>query len=130
MDLNSVELTPGFHEFREGYCMMEAAAIYSGLEWTDGPETVNPDIARLCRAMNDWIPSEAERQKLKNLIPLVTLTGGTYSKYVKDQVAQCFELVPEYDDFKFILPGDPISFLEGLVDRLTFEADMLERTFV
>lgn len=124
IDLNEVFLTPGYHENHDGYCVMEAAAAYSNLSWTDEPETVNRDIARLCRALNDWISSDQERQELKQLIPRLILTSGSYSQFVHKQIDELFTFDATSEQYAFTVPENPIDFLEALLDQLLFEVDM------
>lgn len=125
LDLNSVFLTPGYHVQQDGFCLLEAAAAYSGLEWTDEPETVNADIARLLRAVNDWTAIDTDRQELKQLIPLITQTGS-FSQHVHEIVDRYFHFNEEQDAFDFQMPTDPIALVNELVDWVTFEQDMVE----
>lgn len=128
LDLDKIWLVPGFHTPNNtNMCVMEAVALHSGLEWTDDPETVNKDVARLARAINDWLLNDKDRQNLKQLIPRLALTGSVHSTEVMAKVDTYFHWDAEQEAFAFRIPEDPITVLDNLIDQLTFQRDMQEQ---
>jgi len=74
-DLAALTLSRGAHRKREnGMCVMEAAAWYAGQPHTDAPPCVSGVIRTILIAWNDALP-EAERQRLKGLIPILPGTA-------------------------------------------------------
>jgi hypothetical protein len=43
---------------------MSALSYYAGESWSDHPECVDPVIRQLCIAINDLLPSDAERERV------------------------------------------------------------------
>lgn len=74
--LGPLTLKKGAHTRGAGMCAMEAAAYLASEPHSDSPVCVSPVIAAFMRRWNDRLP-DAERQRLKPLIPLVlhTATG-------------------------------------------------------
>jgi hypothetical protein len=75
-DLAALELAQGSHSPDDGgMCFMEAAAYFAGEPFTDHPQCVCPTLGLIGRAWNDYLP-DAERQSLKQYIPLLIGTNG------------------------------------------------------
>ena len=77
-ELQTITLSKGAHgQDDDGYCVMEFVAYVAGEDWTDEPACCCPVIAAFCRAWNDGLPSDAERDRL--LAPLIPTLVGTRS---------------------------------------------------
>ena len=61
---------------RRGACFMEYASVLAGERWSDHPKCTHPLLAELARHVNDRI-SDAERQRLTRLVPVVVGLRGT-----------------------------------------------------
>ena len=71
-------LSQGAHTPDGAMCVMEAVAYVSGDVWTDAPVCVCPVIAALCRAWNDSLQTDADRDRLlKPLIPRLVNSRST-----------------------------------------------------
>lgn len=75
LDLDSLTISRGKHaSIQSGACLMELVAYVNGEPWTDLPRCVSPLLAAFCRSLNDTM-EDAERQKLKELIPILSGTN-------------------------------------------------------
>ena len=76
IDLTTIHLDKGAHrDPDDGVCMMEAAALLAGEQFTDSPACTHPAIAAAARTVNDGL-GDAARQALVPLIPRVVGTAG------------------------------------------------------
>lgn len=82
LDLNSIILEHGSHQPDHTFCVMEAVAFIAGEEWTDRPKCACPVISSFMRQLNDGM-SASQRQKLKQLIPLLINSKKSISVEVK-----------------------------------------------
>jgi hypothetical protein len=62
-------LKAGKHDPDSLMCVMEAVAYVAGEEWTDSPVCACPVISAFMRSWNDYLPNDAERDRL--LKPLI-----------------------------------------------------------
>ena len=74
--LKDITLKSGNHARRgmKSVCLMEAVAWFAGEKHTDHPECVSPVLAAFGRTWNDGMRSDAEREQLKQYIPLLVGT--------------------------------------------------------
>lgn len=78
--IEAVSLKSGGHEENDSLemCVMEAAAYVSGEPWSDAPQCACPVITSFMVSWNDFLPNDAERDRLlKPLIPLIVGTRTT-----------------------------------------------------
>ena len=61
----------------EGACIMELVSYVIRAPWSDHPECVCPVLGAFMRSWNDGMRSDAEREMLKPLIPLLVGTRST-----------------------------------------------------
>ena len=59
-----MRLVKGCGDIKTGACWMSAISYYAGYAWSDHPECVDPVIQCLCIALNDRLPSDAERERV------------------------------------------------------------------
>ena len=77
-DLPNIVLKQGNHCTPDsGMCLLEAAALFAGEPFSDAPMCVDPVIAEFGRSWNDGMRSNAEREQLKQYIPLIVGTAGS-----------------------------------------------------
>lgn len=75
-DLPAIVLSCGFHDNpNEGMCLLEAASLFAGEDFSDHPACVDPVIAAFGRAWNDGMRTDKEREQLKQYIPLIVGTN-------------------------------------------------------
>ena len=66
----NLSLKYGAHPPDSTFCVMEAVAFVAGERWSDHPKCACPVIGAFLRAWNDYLPNDAERDRLlKPLIP-------------------------------------------------------------
>ena len=83
LDLDTLVLRYGSHAPDSQMCLLEAVAYINNEPWTDAPKCVSPVLAAFGRAWNDGMRSHAEREQLKQYIPL--LPGTVASPAVEQQ---------------------------------------------
>lgn len=89
--LQDITLQFGGHETRnEGVCAMEAVAWLAGEKHSDMPKCACPLISAVMAHLNDHI-EDADRQKLKKLLPSVVGSKGT-----KTTLNRRMQLVRDY----------------------------------
>src|SRR5690348_15865787 len=76
--ISILSLKAGEHRPDSTFCVMEAVAFVAGEEWSYKPECASPLIASFLRVWNDWLPSDADRDRL--LKPLRPRIVGTRNK--------------------------------------------------
>ena len=79
IDLDAISLKSGSHARRgkNTVCLLEATAWLAGEKHTDKPECVSLVLAAFGRSWNDGMHSDAEREQLKQYIPLLIGTVST-----------------------------------------------------
>ena len=77
IDLATITLKGGSHaKAEDGVCLLEATALMAGEPLSDHPKCVSPVLGAFGRAWNDGMRSDAEREQLKQYIPLLIGTAG------------------------------------------------------
>ena len=77
LDLDRLHLYSGGHAADQGqFCLLEAAARLAGEPHTDHPTCVSQVLASAGRTLNDAIKDQAERDALKDCLPLMLNTAG------------------------------------------------------
>ena len=68
--LAGLSLKKGAHAANSTFCVMEAVAYVAGEPWSDHPQCACPVISTFLRNWNDYLPTDADRDRLlKDLIP-------------------------------------------------------------
>ena len=76
-DIDHITLKAGDHKSRNaGTCLLEAVAWFAGEPHSDHPACVSPFLAAFGRAWNDGMRTDAERESLKQYIPMLVGTAG------------------------------------------------------
>jgi hypothetical protein len=84
--LQTLSLKHGAHSPDSTFCVMEAAAWVAGEPWTDHPACVPKTIGAFFRTWNDYLPTDADRDRLlKPLIP--RLIGLSKTSALEDKRA-------------------------------------------
>jgi len=126
-----IPLRHGSHDSREdGVCLLEAEAWAAGKPHTDADRDVCPVLARFCRALNDRLADDAERELLKPLV--FKLINTRRSRDIEIQriyaIGDWFlrDSVPAYLDLAAVaelLPfATELRALPAIVDQATAEA--------
>ena len=76
--LDALVLKHGSHARRnQGVCLLEAVAWFAGEKHSDRPTCCDVALAAFGRSLNDRMKTDAERAKLRPLIPLLVGTTGS-----------------------------------------------------
>ena len=77
LDLDQLHLDKGAHQrLDDGACLLEAASVLAGEDWSDHPSCVSQVLGAAGRALNDAIVDQDERDALKALLPHMLNTAG------------------------------------------------------
>ena len=84
--IQTLSLKAGAHSPNSTFCILEAVAFVAGEPWSDHPECACPIIGAFLRSWNDFLPTDADRDRL--LKPLIRdLVGSKSTKEVEQKRA-------------------------------------------
>ena len=84
--IEKLSLKAGAHMPDSTFCILEAVAFVAGEPWSDHPECACPIIGAFLRSWNDFLPTDADRDRL--LKPLIRdLVGSKSTKKVEQKRA-------------------------------------------
>lgn len=88
IDLDTITLQSGNHSSPDsGHCLLEVVSMFAGESFGDHPACVDPVLAAFGRSWNDGLRNDAERNQLKQYIPL--LPGTPPSSGLSRQSSSC-----------------------------------------
>ena len=84
--IQTLSLKAGAHSPNSTFCILEVVAFVAGEPWSDHPECACPIIGAFLRSWNDFLPTDADRDRL--LKPLIRdLVGSKSTKELEQKRA-------------------------------------------
>jgi hypothetical protein len=110
-----------------GACVMEMVSFIAGENWTDMPECVQHDIARLAQQVNDFV-SDDNRNKIAHMIPRFIGTDKLTPAISEFGQKRAEALKKAFADYKFITNETfPHLILIDIKDHFRNETDINKR---